>query len=185
MKETIASSENEVAKAKLTLTPKLKSKLGSIQNTVLTDEQRRLFTQKAIRRAVTYDGQSYTALDYGEGNPGNLALPLDGPHWWLFNLAEFPVEYYYPANVLKRLLEHIPIKEWFAIRANWIDTFDAAMPKNIRIGIKDGVAIEQLAGAAFIGKEGLLVKLYKTNQLSVKFGHIQYYLNIEICERIF
>jgi len=182
MKETIATSENEAAKAKLKLTPKLKSKLKSIENTVLTDEQRRLFTQKAIKRAVA-NGQSYTALDYGEGNPGNLAPP-SAPHWWLFNLVEFPVEYYYPTNVLTRLLEHIPIKEWFAIRANWTDAFDAAMPKNIRIGIKDGVAIEQLAGAGQIGKEGLLVKLYKTNQLAVEFGHIQYYLDIEICERI-
>lgn len=185
MKETIASSENEAAKAKLTLTPKLKSKLASIQNTVLSAEQRRLFTQKAIKRAVAY-GQSYTALDYGEGKPGNLAPPFAGPHWWLFNLVEFPVEYYYPTNVLTRLLEHIAIKEWFAIRANWTDAFDAAMPKNIRIGIKDGVAIEQYLpqGALVIGKEGLLVKLYKTNQLAVEFGDFQYNLDIEICERI-
>lgn len=185
MKETIAASSNKTAKAKLTLTPALKSELERIKNTVLTDEQRRLFTQRAIKRAVVY-GQSYTALDYGEGNLGNMAPPSAGPHWWLFNLVEFPIEHYYPVNVLTRLLEHIPIKEWFAIRANWTDAFDAAMPKNIRIGIKDGVAIEQLASAAgnVIGKEGLLVKLYKTNQLSVKFGHIQYYLNIEICERI-
>jgi len=184
MKETITSSENEAAKAKLTLTPKLFKKLDSIRNTVLTDEQRRLFTQKAIGKAVA-NGQSYTALDYGEGNPGNLAPPY-APHWWLFNLVEFPVEYYYPVNVLKRLLYEIPLKEWFAIRANWTDTFDAAMPKNIRIGIKDGVAIEQLTGAAenVIGKEGLLIKLYKTNQLVVEFGDFQYNLDIDICERI-
>jgi cell division protein FtsB len=185
MKETIASSENEAAKAKLTLTPGLKAKLERIKNTVLTDEQRRLFTQKAVKKAVAY-GQSYTALDYGEGKPGNLAPPSAGRHWWLFNLVEFPVEYYYPANVLTRLLYEIPLKEWFAIRANWTDTFDAAMPKNIRIGIKDGVAIEQLTGAAenVIGKEGLLIKLYKTNQLVVEFGDFQYNLDIEICERI-
>jgi len=185
MKETIAASENETAKAKLTLIPSLKAKLEDINNTVLTDKQRRSLIKKAIKRAVV-DGQSYTALDYGEGNPGNMLSADSGPHWWLFNLVEFPIEHYYPVNVLTRLLEHIPIKEWFAIRANWTDAFDAAMPKNIRIGIKDGVAIEQYLppGAAFIGKEGLLVKLYKTNQLAVKFGHIQYYLDIEICERI-
>jgi len=185
MKETIAASENETAKAKLTMIPSLKVKLEDINNTVLTDKQRRSLIKKAIKRAVVH-GQSYTALDYGEGNPGNMLSADSGPHWWLFNLVEFPIEHYYPVNVLTRLLEHIPIKEWFAIRANWTDAFDAAMPKNIRIGIKDGVSIEQYLppGAAFIGKEGLLVKLYKTNQLAVKFGHIQYYLDIEICERV-
>jgi len=187
MKETIAASENETAKAKLTLIPSLKAKLEDINNTVLTDNQRRSLIKKAIKRAVVH-GQSYTALDYGEGNPGNLLSADSGAHWWLFNLVEFPIEHYYPVNVLTRLLEHIPIKEWFAIRANWTDAFDAAMPKNIRIWIKDGVAIgkylPQGAARNVIGKEGLLVKLYKTNQLAVKFGHIQYYIDIKICERI-
>lgn len=186
MKETIAASENETAKAKLTLAPELKNNLKRIKNTVLTDEKRRLLTQKVIKRAVA-GGQSYTALDYGEGNPGNLAPP-SAPHWWLFNMVEFPVEYYYPANVLKRLLYEIPLKEWFAIRANWTDTFDAVMPKNIWIIIKDGVAIRQYmtsdAARNVIGKKGLLVKLYKKNLLAVKFDHIQYYLDIGICERI-
>lgn len=186
MKETIAASENETAKAKLTLAPELKNNLKRIKNTVLTDEKRRLLTQKVIKRAIA-GGQSYTALDYGEGNPGNLAPP-SAPHWWLFNMVEFPVEYYYPANVLKRLLYEIPLKEWFAIRANWTDTFDAVMPKNIWIIIKDGVAIRQYmtsdAARNVIGKKGLLVKLYKKNLLAVKFDHIQYYLDIGICERI-
>mgnify|MGYP001440465859 CR=1 FL=1 len=108
------------------------------------------------------DKNQYTAFkDKGDWSPGNLLKDENKDfHWWLYNLVEFPIEEWYPENVLTRVLKHIPIRQWFAIRKNWTTTFDASMPKDIRIRAISG---------EHATKEGVLVQLFRTNQLQIKF----------------
>lgn len=100
------------------------------------------------------DGQ-YTTIRGQNWKVGNELIPYDvvsgrgdGPHWWLYNMVEFPVERWYPENVLKRILPQLPLNDWFAIRLGWSSTFDECMPKNIRVRLTNG-------------NEGTLMKLVR------------------------
>lgn len=77
--------------------------------------------------------------------PGNELKPFDttngrgdGPHWWLYNMVEFPVEAWFPENVLKRILPDLPLSDWFDIRSGWRKTFDTIMPQNLSVRMSDG-----------------------------------------------
>ena len=80
----------------------------------------------------------YTTIRPGKWTVGNELSEGDGHHWWLFNLSEFPVERWYPENVLKRILRQIPLDHWFSIRRHWSREFDEFMPKDLRVQLKDG-----------------------------------------------
>jgi len=87
----------------------------------------------------------------------------DGRHWWVFNMVEFPMEEWYPENMMTRLLEFIPLEHWFGIRRRWSvkrvggdkNPFDACMPK-LKVYLDDG-------------REGVLQKLVR-NKLQVLIG---------------
>jgi serine/threonine protein kinase len=78
----------------------------------------------------------------------------DGHHWWLFNMVEFPMDKWYPENMMTRILEEIPLKHWFGIRRRW-PQFDACMP-NMTVYLRDG-------------RQGILQKLVR-NKLRVLIG---------------
>ena len=42
----------------------------------------------------------------------------------LFPEYEYPCEDFYPMRVMERLLEHIPLVEWSAMRKGWAASFD-------------------------------------------------------------
>lgn len=137
--------------------------------------------------------QSYTV--YGE----NWYFSNQGAHhWWLYNMVEFPLEEWYPATVLTRLLYHIPLRDWFALRKNWTMRFDNEMPKNIRIKInanapdipnvpvfKGGQVMHVTMKIA--NKTGTLLKLFSTNQLQIKLDDTptEVQVLLRLCERIF
>ena len=90
-------------------------------------------------------GTQYTTIRPGDWSVGNELRPWDaeakegdGWHWWLFNMIEFPVEYYFPENILCRLLRLIPLDQWFAIRKGWSSDFDKFMPKDVHVELDDG-----------------------------------------------
>lgn len=90
------------------------------------------------------DGQ-YTTIQGKDWKVGNELVPFnpqtgqgDGQHWWLYNMVEFPVERWYPENVLKRILPRLPLSDWFAIRMGWTSTFDECMPCDIQVKLKNG-----------------------------------------------
>ena len=133
MKEEIDSSENEKAKEKL-------------RNT-----------------------RTYTDITQKDWYPGNMLTPFnpktnkgDGPHWWLYNMIEFPLEYWYPENLLTRLLRMMAFKHWFAIRKNWTDTFDSLMPKDVTVTIN-----ENYSNPAYVGKEGVVTRLHGRVMLKI------------------
>lgn len=83
----------------------------------------------------------YTVITSGDWSVGNNLSPQDGPHYWLYDMVEFPVEEWYPENVLQRILRTLEVEDWFAIRKGWSKTFDnIIMPniKNRRITLADG-----------------------------------------------
>jgi len=80
----------------------------------------------------------YTTIRPGSWMVGNELAVGDGHHWWLFNLVEFPVERWYPENVLRRILCQLPLDHWFSIRRHWSREFDEFMPKDLRVQLKDG-----------------------------------------------
>mgnify|MGYP001024474076 CR=1 FL=1 len=107
------------------------------------------------------DRDQYTAIDKPDWLPGNLLTGTQkNYHWWLYNLMEFPVEKWFPENLLTRVLEEIDFKEWFAIRRNWTTIFDASMPKNIRMNVLDN---------ELNNKKGVLVKLCRSTTLKIRF----------------
>ena len=62
--------------------------------------------------------------------PGNkLGERVQHQHHWVYEMAEFPLENWYPRKVLGRLLEHIPFEEWFGIRKHWSSAFNAITTK--------------------------------------------------------
>ena len=79
----------------------------------------------------------------------------DGHHWWVFNMVEFPMQEWYPEKMITRLLEEIPLKNWFGLRRNWAQ-FDECMPKNLPVFLHDG-------------RTGILQKLVR-NKLRVLIG---------------
>ena len=93
----------------------------------------------------------------------------DGHHWWVFNMVEFPMQEWYPENMMTRLLEEIPLKHWFGIRRQW-SQFDACMPKNLSVFLEDG-------------REGILQKLVR-NKLQVLIGTEIVYILPSECSTI-
>ena len=93
----------------------------------------------------------------------------DGRHWWVFNMVEFPMEEWYPENMMTRLLAEIPFEHWFGIRRRWStlddlvddpenkleNPFDAYMPK-LKVYLDDG-------------REGVVQKL-NGNKLQIQIG---------------
>jgi len=79
----------------------------------------------------------------------------DGRHWWVFNMVEFPMQEWYPEKMMTRLLEEIPLSQWFGLRRNWAQ-FDVCMPKNLPVFLDDG-------------RTGILQKLLR-NKLRVLIG---------------
>lgn len=79
----------------------------------------------------------------------------DGRHWWVFNMVEFPMSEWYPEKMMTRLLEEIPLSQWFGLRRNWAH-FDECMPKNLPVFLHDG-------------RTGILQKLVR-NKLRVLIG---------------
>jgi len=150
----------------------------------------------------------YTNFENKDWQPGNLLKFGDGPHWWLYNMVEFPMEDWYPENVLKRLLIHMPIKDWFHIRENWHDTFDSIMPKDIRIKIKPegkiqsadllhllhDISMEECKNSMsdiqslnnFTNKQGLLQNLVAPNKVKIQFDGEQEATEVfaYLCEQI-
>ena len=63
------------------------------------------------------------------------------PHWWLYNCVEFPMEKWFPENVLKRLLLEIPFRYWFALRKNWPQQFDGIAPTSLKVVVKKGATV--------------------------------------------
>ena len=99
--------------------------------------------------------QKYTSLKKKDWKIGNKLIPYNagkghGHHWWLYEMIEFPVEKYFPENILKRLLVHLPLEEWFPLRRNWTTTFDSFMPANIKVTLKNG-------------REGTIKRLVRNN----------------------
>jgi len=198
MKKTIDASKNEIAKSKLKLQPTLRTDIQEINASDASETDKRRLCSKKIRKAIQKQ-QSYTAIDYGENwFPGNMLEVSAAPHWWLYNMVEFPIEQWYPANVLSRLLYHIPILDWFAIRKNWTLRFDEEMPKDIRIKIKsdastipnvpvfeDGVV--KLVDIEIANQTGTLIKLFSTNQFKIKLDKQKIQVNVftRLCNRIF
>lgn len=124
------------------------------------------------------DRQQFTAIDSPNWSLGNL---LTGEHeyfhWWLYNMVEFPIEQWYPEQVLTRVLQVIPIAEWFAIRRNWTTMFDATiMPKGIRIEIRD-------SNHEFNNMVGILLKLHRKNQLTLQFVEKIVHVPVSICHK--
>jgi hypothetical protein len=44
--------------------------------------------------------------------------------YYMYDLNEYPCEDFYPMRVMERLLEHIPLVEWSAMRKGWAASFD-------------------------------------------------------------
>lgn len=103
----------------------------------------------------------FTDISKDNWQPGNNSREHDGAHWWLYNMVEFPLEDWYPAMILPRLLRNIPFKHWFGLRKNWRATFQDVMPKDMR------VRINNYADITYVGKEGMVTGLFGRNQLSV------------------
>ena len=92
-------------------------------------------------------------------------------------MVEFPIEQWYPEQVLTRVLQVIPIAEWFAIRRNWTTMFDATiMPKGIRIEIRD-------SNHEFNNMVGILLKLHRKNQLTLQFVEKIVHVPVSICHK--
>ena len=43
-------------------------------------------------------------------------------------MIEFPLEEWYPENVLKRILLQLPLEDWWPIAQDWSTYFDQLMP---------------------------------------------------------
>lgn len=131
--------------------------------------------------------EKFTDISVQDWVPGNLLTPWnaqtgqgDGPHWWLYNMIEFPMEEWYPETLLERLLQRIPVSYWFAIRENWITDFDHHMPKDIRMRIRD-----TYEDAAYRGRSGVLVQLYGKNKLKIRIDVKELIVNSRDCQRLF
>ena len=48
--------------------------------------------------------------------------------YWLYNMIEFPLEEWYPENVLRRILLQLPLEDWWPIAQDWSTYFDQLMP---------------------------------------------------------
>lgn len=107
---------------------------------------------------ATSDHNLFTDISKPDWKPGNLLSPQDRQHWWLYNMMEFPLEEWYPENIIARLLKHIDLNHWAKLRYKWTKTFDKLMPKNARVDIVTGPRR---------GQRGILLKLHKTNQLKL------------------
>ena len=107
---------------------------------------------------ATSDHTLFTDISKPDWKPGNLLSPRDRQHWWLYNMMEFPLEEWYPENIIGRLLKHIDLNHWAKLRYKWTKTFDKLMPKNARVDIVSGPRR---------GQRGILLKLHKTNQLKL------------------
>lgn len=191
MKETVDTSGNERAKENLKIPEDKLTQIRTIKNSKFNRIQKRTKLAKIYKQFV--DKTLFSAINVDEWTPGNLVDTLDDtpPHWWLYNFVEFPLENWYPANVLTRFLREIPLQYWFDIRKNWRDTFQNIMPRNIRIKVKEEVItvknIGKFKGSDLVGKEGLVTNLFGTNQLEIKLDDIETKVKIftRLCERIF
>lgn len=81
----------------------------------------------------TYDKNAQEKNKINKGRYTNTTVddwyPGNGPrgdgknagqsHHWIYEFVEFPMENWYPENILKRLLPHIEQEEWRYIRSNW------------------------------------------------------------------
>jgi len=63
------------------------------------------------------------------------------PHWWVYNCVEFPLEGWFPENIIGRLLQHLPFEHWFALRRNWATTFDSIAPTDLKVNVKKGATV--------------------------------------------
>jgi len=63
------------------------------------------------------------------------------PHWWVYNCVEFPMEKWYPENVIGRILRDLPFEYWFALRRNWTDTFDRIAPVDFKVRVKKNATV--------------------------------------------
>lgn len=139
---------------------KMKRRLREVINTSPNERA------KSPLRSPRQTSTQFTSIKPGwsVGNELNMSPNSpDGRHWWVFNMVEFPMEEWYPENMMTRLLEFIPLEHWFGIRRRWSvkrvggdkNPFDACMPK-LKVYLDDG-------------REGVLQKLVR-NKLQVLIG---------------
>jgi len=130
-------------------------------------------SQNEKAKALLRGGDNYTDISLPNWTPGNLLKAFDpqtgegdGPHWWIYNMVEFPLPSFSPENVLTRLLDRIPIREWFAIRRKWTSTFDNLIPNDVKVMVKASCPVVEIRG-----KIATLVELYGKNKLVVRVAN--------------
>ena len=126
---------------------------------MLVDMKKIVASASKSKRKIFNDNSSYTRIhEHKEWQLGNLISSSRNQHFWTYEMVEFPCPKWYPEVFLGRLLEQLPIKDWFPIRKNIAVYFDQIMPKNVWLKSKVG------------SERGKLLKLHKTNMLKVKIG---------------
>jgi len=126
---------------------------------MLVDMKKIVSSASKSKRKIFNDNSSYTRIHkHKEWQLGNKMSSSRNQHFWTYEMVEFPCPNWYPEVFLGRLLEQLPIKDWFPIRKNIAVYFDQIMPKNVWLKSKVG------------SERGKLLKLHKTNMLKVKIG---------------
>jgi len=144
--------------------------LSAAYQEMLVDMKETVERASESKRKLFNDNSSYTRIHkHKEWQLGNQMSGSRNQHFWTYEMVEFPCPLWYPEVFLCRLLEQLPIKDWFPIRKNVSVDFDKIMPKNIWLQSKVD------------SERGKLLKLYKTNMLKVKIGEK---INIVLCDQM-